>query len=317
MKKILSILGTSVLVCLIGCITYLRVSVTRPAEVDLKGFKRIAIGEITGEKGIDFAEELTQALFESGKYEVLDRTHIDGILREHKLSLSGIVDDTTAAQIGKYLGAAALVFGRVAVYKTDEKIADYTSRDGEGKTYTTYTREQWADVSVHFRIIDCTTGKILATRTIDAKPTVKHSATDKEPEKTDPETLLRNGRRTVITQFMKMIAPYTEIVEVPLETDGKMPELALGNSHAKIGNWEEARKIYANAVEKYKNLPEMKIYKAYFNLGIANVYCNDFKSGLEYLNKAYSLNPNSIYLKEIENAKIREKEYKKLLEQRE
>jgi len=42
-------------------------------------------------------------------------------MREHSLNLSGTVDDKTAAQLGKLVGAAVLVFGNISTYKYDVK----------------------------------------------------------------------------------------------------------------------------------------------------------------------------------------------------
>lgn len=62
--------------------TKLMVSVTRPAKVNLKKFKKIAMAEIDGNGGRDLGEEITQALFDSGRFEILDRENLRRIMAE-------------------------------------------------------------------------------------------------------------------------------------------------------------------------------------------------------------------------------------------
>jgi len=46
---------------------------------------------------------------------IVDRSHIEQILKELKLPLSGVVDEATARQIGKMVGANAIVTGVIAL----------------------------------------------------------------------------------------------------------------------------------------------------------------------------------------------------------
>lgn len=55
-------------------------------------------------------------------FEVLDRQHLGTLLKEHNLTVSGLVDDKSAAELGKFIGAAVYVFGRIQTDKYDEAI---------------------------------------------------------------------------------------------------------------------------------------------------------------------------------------------------
>lgn len=73
-------------------------------------------GNVT-ELGRFLAEELSVALTGLGNpgegIEVVDRIHLKALLREHQLSLSGLLDPETAREVGQIAGVGALVTGTV------------------------------------------------------------------------------------------------------------------------------------------------------------------------------------------------------------
>jgi TolB-like protein len=70
-------------------------------------------GKVTG-LGRFVAEELTTRLFRTKKYEVVERELLNKVLEEHKLSLTGIIDQSSAKELGKLIGVDAIVTGTVA-----------------------------------------------------------------------------------------------------------------------------------------------------------------------------------------------------------
>ena len=79
------------------------------AVVDFTDLK----GNVT-ELGRFIAEEFSVALLESSQgFEVLDRTHLQSILKEHKLSETGLIDPQTARKLGQFAGVDALVTGTI------------------------------------------------------------------------------------------------------------------------------------------------------------------------------------------------------------
>lgn len=82
------------------------------------GKKMIAVVDFTDlqgnvtELGRFLAEELSGALAREGRgFEVVDRTHLKALLKEHKLSQSGVIDPSTAKKLGQIAGVDALVTG--------------------------------------------------------------------------------------------------------------------------------------------------------------------------------------------------------------
>lgn len=59
------------------------------------------------------SEELTTRLYRTGKFEVIERQLLDKIIQEQKISLSGIVDENSAVELGKILGVDAIATGTI------------------------------------------------------------------------------------------------------------------------------------------------------------------------------------------------------------
>jgi TolB-like protein len=67
---------------------------------------------IGGELGsVDLLDKLTTVFVNLNRFKVIERAQLEKILEEQKLGLTGIVDVSTAAQIGKGIGVDAVVCG--------------------------------------------------------------------------------------------------------------------------------------------------------------------------------------------------------------
>jgi TolB-like protein len=84
------------------------------------GKKSVAVVDFTDlqgnvtELGRFLAEEFSVALASSGKgFELVDRTHLKTIIKEHKLVDTGIIDPTTAKKLGQVAGVDALITGTI------------------------------------------------------------------------------------------------------------------------------------------------------------------------------------------------------------
>lgn len=81
-------------------------------------------------KKVNFAvsEILTKSFLKLGKFTVMERAQLEEVLEEQKLGLSGAMDSTTAAEIGKLAGARFLVLGNVIQignsYQLTSKLVD-------------------------------------------------------------------------------------------------------------------------------------------------------------------------------------------------
>ena len=109
-------------------------------------------------KGV--SDLLTNALVKDGTYIVLERSKIEQILKEQNLGASGRIDPSSAAQIGKLLGADAVVIGTISQFNVEQSqsggsIGGFLGIGGS-------TEKNKAIVQVTSRLVSTTTGEILA-----------------------------------------------------------------------------------------------------------------------------------------------------------
>lgn len=88
------------------------------------------------------------ALLRTGRFTVVDRSAVDQILREQEFSYSGVADQATAVQLGRLLGAEAVMLISVTSVTHDEFWSD--------------SPEQ-RDAELHIKIISVETSEILYT----------------------------------------------------------------------------------------------------------------------------------------------------------
>lgn len=119
----------------------------RKAKVAVLDFQLQGEGFETKDMGIIVAEWFITALVKAGRFEVIERGLIQKLLEEQKLSMSGIVDETTATKIGKFLGVKTIISGSVM------KLQDV--------------------IEINARIIDVETASIIAAENVKSTTSVR------------------------------------------------------------------------------------------------------------------------------------------------
>lgn len=309
-----------------GCSTVgIKVPVTRPAEINLRGKSEIIIGEVSGRGGAEIADYLKEKVIESGRFKLIDRQHLNRVLGELKLSTSDLADSEKQKQLGKLMTGSILVVGRVSQYKygEDMKKEKSTCTRGSGKKTVKYTcyhyqRTGVATVKTSFSVIDIQTGQNLKAKTIKFEESDLTTATDEYPAEIDKDSLLDICKKKVATNFMKAIAPYKEYVVANFQKDGDLPMLEIGINYARTGQWEDATSQFQSAVQQAggnADISPSTAAKAHWDLGLAYEYTYRFDEAITEIKKAYQLSGDADYLKEVSNVKRLRKEQQKLKEQ--
>jgi curli biogenesis system outer membrane secretion channel CsgG len=302
--------------------TSMYIKVKRPAEINLKGYQKIAIGDMVNQQNRvdkhsrDLSDEFTSTLFKSGYFEVLDREHLAKILEEQGLAQTGLIDESSAVEIGNIIGAAAFVFGRTQNDKYKENTSKgKPTKDKEGKIQQSFYRDGEFNLSVNVKIIDIQTAKILGVKTLTSRRTQRKTGKNSPAPRIDPNSLYRQCLNDISAQFMKLVAPHVVSVRANFETDDDLPEVKQAISFFKIGEWDDGLNLLQKATEKTKLKNEVKA-KAFYNLGLAQTYSGEFDDALANLKKALKLNSKSSrYQRAIMNAKSEREKAEKLKEQ--
>src|SRR5947209_10610094 len=90
-----------------------RVPVMKPAEINMAPYNSVAIGGMTGNADRPMTDALEEALVNTQRFTVVDRQHMQSIMRELQLSSTDLADPNAAAKLGKVVAAGALIFGDV------------------------------------------------------------------------------------------------------------------------------------------------------------------------------------------------------------
>jgi curli biogenesis system outer membrane secretion channel CsgG len=309
------------LIFISGCGTVkVPINVTHPAEISMTQYKQIAISDIRGNMGQAFSDGLKNRLIESDRFKVVDRNRMNQIMKELKLSQSDLTDSRNTIKLGKLMSASALIAGHTeGNYKETRSSQRGTCyKDKKKYSCTTYYRKGIFSTSGSIDVIDVQTGEIIRSKVSNAVYNKSTSATNATPPSIDKGSLASAALSDNLETFMKAITPWDEMVLVPFKSDGNIPDLEKGINLAKIGELNEAIKIFqfaAKAAERNAKIKPNSIAKAYWNLGLACEYTYDYDKAIVAFKKAYALNPKDEYSKEINNAKKLKAEKKKLDEQ--
>lgn len=151
-------------------------AVAQPAGTGPK--KRLAVLDFDVEaSGADqkvgggVTDMLIDALVNSGKYIVLERSELDDVIKEQNLGSSGRVASETAAEAGKLLGAQLLVKGVVTEFKENESGGGIGGIVG-GKVGVGVGKVS-AHVAYTIRLIDSETGQVLDSYRAEEKVSKK------------------------------------------------------------------------------------------------------------------------------------------------
>lgn len=74
------------------------------------------------ELGAFIAEEMITRLYQTGSFRVVEREMLNRVMEEHELSASGLVDESTAKELGKLLGVEAIATGTVTDLGDDVRV---------------------------------------------------------------------------------------------------------------------------------------------------------------------------------------------------
>ncbi len=292
---------------LASCAPSVRVPVTRPAEINLMGIKRVAIGQIDGNVGASLSDVLSQRLFESGRYEIMDRQNMNTLMKEHNLNMTGIIDDQTSVKLGNLLGVQALIFGNSnGQFRQRTEIGNAYKCSRPGGVCRDYKKIGEGRINTTLKIVDLKTGKIIAIKNFTDDKSDSTWEANEWPADIDGSIIMGSILNMTADKFMRMIAPYTDYVTVEFE-DSKIPEVKSGIVMAQSGQWSSACVQFRNAVSS--NPTEAATW---YNLGLAYMYTYQFDEAIQAFNKANALKPSSKYAQEVANCSRLKAEKKKL-----
>lgn len=141
-----------------------------------------------GNIGNGMLEMLTTSMVNTGRFIVLERQDMEGVIDEQNFGASGRVKGKTAAQIGEVEGAELLIYGTVTDYMADQSTAQagvgQSSGMGIGALFGPIgmavgaiaggvagsASAQKAHVAIDLRIVDAHTGRVVSATSVEGSP---------------------------------------------------------------------------------------------------------------------------------------------------
>lgn len=121
---------------------------------------------VSWDVGRELSDMLVNALVESGRFRVVERTNLSPAQKEQFMALNGSVDPGSGAAVGKLIGAQYLVLSSVREFRQKETGFGPLRIPilGGFKTYQ-------GIVKFNLRVVDSTTGEIVFSKLIEKNPT--------------------------------------------------------------------------------------------------------------------------------------------------
>ena len=124
------------------------------------------VGWWGGSVGWELSGMLSNELASLGSFTIVERSHLEHVLREQDLGASGRVREGTAARLGELTGAEYIVLGTVTSY--DERTAG--TRGGVNvRGIRLGGQRTEAYLAVDLRVVNATTGELAHVRTIEGR----------------------------------------------------------------------------------------------------------------------------------------------------
>lgn len=276
-----SVAAVLMVIAVSGCSPMAKVAVTKPAEIDLNNINKVVMGNIWGNRGLQMQDTITDKLFASQKYDVVDRASFDRIVRQQSFSFGKEVDEEEARRIGNVLGTSVMISGSSSSnfnYRRGRE--PYVDRDGMKRTKNRV--DATLQLSTRLRVIELSSGRIIGQKNISKYAKRTTYATDHWADVPNPDVMARPLINQTAAEFMRMIAPYTIYVYVKFE-DATTPDGEKGIELAQVGRWGEAISPLQYEAKQTNTAA------AWYNLGLAYQYSYRFDEAKEAFRTCISI----------------------------
>lgn len=301
----------------------LYVPVMQPAEVNLKGYKSVAILGITGGRmGDRVTTQVKEALLSSKHLEVVERAKIQDVLFEQGFNAA------QGGQLSQLVAADLLLTGKVLQEDYDEDTESrkatctkYDESTKKSKEYscTIYTRNGRYRFEATLDLVDVNTGSVIFSKRDFCKREKSTQETDGTPPSIDENALADQCVSQVSSVFIKAILPHTENMRADFKRDKKLPQLDSGITYAQVGQWEEAIAQFEAAVNEASSNPEIggkAAARAHWDYGLALMFNYRFDEARNQFNLAFTASGgDTYYMSETQRCDKFESDYRKLQDQ--
>jgi hypothetical protein len=282
-----------------GCAQKVQIKALQPAEISRAAeTKKIAVSPFNND-GVNLSGKIEAKIAQhrlDGKpyFTTLSRQDLDKVLKEQKIQNSGLIDPSTAVEVGKVMGAQAIISGSVGKPSSSDTRYNETrtkcNKNGCWEVQVSCTKRT-AGLASEIRMIDTQKGDIIYADTINKTGEWAHCSDD---SKALPSTEMAAQTLAgyIGTAFVSKLVPHYVYFSVELLEDAdleyseqqkKLLENSLG--FIKAQRYDKAEQLLARLIESTGE----KSYVPIYNMGVIKEAQGKFEEAKALYNKADKL----------------------------
>lgn len=318
MLKTISCLGFAFFLTIFinGCSQKVMIKALEPAEIDRATLtKKISVTNFENDTvGLSNKIEtkiISKKIDDKSYFTLISRRDFDKIISEQKVQNSGLVDVSTALQVGNLIGAEAMISGRVGrVAHSDTLYYERRTQclDKKCKSVREYNvrcTKRTVGLTADLRMIDISKGDIIYADTISKSGEWSHCVDDSR-SLPSVEIVAQNLANIIADEFTTKLTPHYRYFEVELldspdgdytSKDKQLLEVSL--EYIKQNRYDKAEKFLIELIDSTNK----RSYVAFYNLGVVKEAQGEYADAREYYKMADDLMIEPV--EEISRANIR------------
>ncbi|MCK5110647.1 MAG: hypothetical protein KAQ94_03925 [Arcobacteraceae bacterium] len=268
-------------VFLTGCTQKVTIQSLAPAKVDrATTTKKIAVMPFDNDKtGLSSKIEvaMTKKIINGKSYfTIISRTNTSKILEEQRLQYSGLINESTAVELGDLIGVEAMITGNINdasalyTYYREKRSKCIDKKCKETRQYSVHCTKGSYFISAQIKMIDVQKGDIIYANTLNQSSEHRHCS-DKSgglPSKSQELNILSDYlSESFVSQLSPNIITFNvELLEDPDidYTDEQEDLLENGLKYIEIGRYKKAEELFSKLLTSSND----KSYVAAYNLGV-------------------------------------------------
>lgn len=282
-----------------GCAQKVTVKALEPAEINgAANTKNIAVTPFHHDY-VNLADKIEAYISKqriNGKpyFNVINRTDLNKVIKEQKIQNSGLIDESTAVEVGNLLGAQAIISGSVdaPTLHDDHYYVERTKcKDGKCWKVKVSCKKRTIGLSAQIRMINVSTGGIIYADNVRRQKQWNHCADDSKtlPSKQSGTQQLANA---IASNFTYKLTPHYRHISVTLleepdmeysDTQEKLLENAL--LYVEQSRYDKAEQLLRRLLESTASQSYVPLY----NIGVIYEVRGDFTEAQHYYKAADNL----------------------------
>ncbi len=262
--------------------------------------QRLAFAPARDLNSRELVDALTADLVQSHQVEVVDRAHLDAVLKEQELGSSGYVEPATIARLGKLLGPSALVIVNVNRSELsrnqatkEETVRDYKTRQDTVRLKRTSITS--LDFSATVQVVDLSTGQVFGAQRLEDAPSLTNTSYEGFPAYPRDSEVRRLAFETAKGKVLRMLLPWSEVRKLTFFDDAVFG-MEGAHQRLKSGDTRGALDLARQGLEQSRQdrSQKAKYYpRATYNVGIIHFIQGRYEEALPFLRTALDMQPDA------------------------